>query len=88
VAIVGLVLSIAPPAIAHEVVPGVDGEAIRTLVEENMDEFDIPGLALVVVKGSEIALLEGFGLADPENGIPVDQRAPCGSWRPDRIHPR
>jgi CubicO group peptidase (beta-lactamase class C family) len=72
VAIVGLVLSIAPPAIAHEVVPGVDGEAIRTLVEENMDEFDIPGLALVVVKGSEIALLEGFGLADPENGIQVD----------------
>jgi CubicO group peptidase (beta-lactamase class C family) len=74
-AVVGVVLSVARPAIAHEVgdvVPGVDGEAIRTMVEENMGEFDIPGLALVVVKGSEIALLEGFGLADPENGVLVD----------------
>jgi len=74
-AIAGLVLSAAHPATAQEegdVVPGVDGDAIRELVEQNMDEFDIPGLSLVVVKGPEIALLEGFGFADPASGIPVD----------------
>ena len=74
-AIAGLVLSMAQPATAQEtgeVVPGVDGDAVRALIEENMAEFDIPGLALVVVKGPEIALLEGFGFADPGNGVPVD----------------
>ncbi len=44
---------------------------VRQLVEEKRAEFDIPGVALVVVKGPEIALLEGFGLADPGNSVPV-----------------
>ena len=79
VAIVGLVLSLMHPAIAQEgpattgdAVPGVSRTEIRRFVEEKMAEFDIPGLALVVVKGPEIALLEGFGLADPATGVPVD----------------
>jgi hypothetical protein len=66
VAIVGLVLSVMHPAIAQEglgtpagtagdAVPGVSRTAVRQLVEGKMAEFDIPGLALVVVKGSEIA---------------------------------
>ena len=79
VAIVGLALSLMHPAIAQEgpattgdAVPGVSRTEIRRFVEEKMAEFDIPGLALVVVKGPEIALLEGFGLADPATGVPVD----------------
>ena len=79
VAIVGLVLSLMHPAIAQEgpattgdAVPGVSRTEVRRFVEEKMAEFDIPGLALVVVKGPEIALMEGFGLADPATGVPVD----------------
>ncbi|MDH3607522.1 MAG: serine hydrolase, partial [Acidimicrobiia bacterium] len=82
VAIVGLMLSVMHPAIAQEgsetpagtagdAVPGVSRTEVRQLVDEKMAEFDIPGLALVVVKGPEIALLEGFGLADPANSVSV-----------------
>ncbi len=40
-------------------------------VQRLMDEGDIPGLSLVIVKGSEEVFMKGYGFADIENKVPV-----------------
>jgi CubicO group peptidase (beta-lactamase class C family) len=42
-----------------------DFAAIDRYIEQEMREQRIPGLALGIVKGSQIAHLQGFGIADP-----------------------
>lgn len=44
---------------------------IEQKVGELMEEGDIPGLALVVVRGETPAIVKGFGYADRERQIPV-----------------
>ncbi len=46
--------------------------SLRDLAERARTEFDVPGLALVVVRDGEVVTLEGLGLADRESGTPVD----------------
>ena len=40
--------------------------------DQNMDELNIPGAAVVVVKDGEILFSKGYGFADLEQQIPVD----------------
>ncbi len=40
--------------------------------DQNMEELNIPGAAVVVVKDGEILFSEGYGFADLEQQIPVD----------------
>lgn len=41
------------------------------LVAEAMAEFEVPGLAVAVVKGAEVIYARGFGLRDVGRGLPV-----------------
>jgi len=43
------------------------GEKVQRLMKEG----DIPGLSLIIVKGSETVFMKGFGYADVENKVPV-----------------
>ncbi len=40
--------------------------------DQNMEELNIPGAAVVVVKDGKILFIEGYGFADIEQQIPVD----------------
>lgn len=40
-------------------------------VTEQMEEWQVPGLAMVVVKDNQVILSEGFGLRDVEQNLPV-----------------
>src|SRR3990172_3072071 len=49
---------------------------LRTLpayVEQGMEAWKIPGLAIAVVKGGETAWARGFGVRDIRTGEPVDE---------------
>ena len=43
--------------------------AIRLRLEAEVARPEIPGLAVALARGEEVLLLEGFGLADVENGV-------------------
>ena len=44
---------------------------LEALTAEAMDEWKIPGLAIVVVQNGEVALVKAYGLRDVEAGLPL-----------------
>ncbi|MGE5342974.1 MAG: cyclic peptide export ABC transporter [Candidatus Omnitrophota bacterium] len=49
-------------------------DQIEKKVTELMDKGDIPGLALVIIKGNEPVYIKGFGYANKESKIPVTDK--------------
>ncbi len=47
-------------------------EGLDALVLDLMRRYDVPGVALTVVRGDRVAVLRGFGLARVSDGVPVD----------------
>ena len=52
-----------------------DIEGVVTFIEREMQEVSIPGLSLAIVKGDQVVLLRGWGVADPD-GRPVTPQTP------------
>jgi CubicO group peptidase (beta-lactamase class C family) len=48
-----------------------DAKAIDTVVEKAMKEFQVPGAAVVIVKGDEVIYLRGFGVREKGKPEPV-----------------
>ncbi len=44
---------------------------LGAVIEKALKDWQTPGLGLAVVKDGQVVLLEGFGLRDVENGLPV-----------------
>jgi CubicO group peptidase (beta-lactamase class C family) len=59
----------APGAAGSEESRGAGSQAIRLRLEAEVARPEIPGLAVALARGEEVLLLEGFGLADLENGV-------------------
>jgi CubicO group peptidase (beta-lactamase class C family) len=57
--------------IQTEPLPAYDTIQLDSLVETNMLQYHIPGVAICVVKDSEIVLTRNYGWADMERNIPV-----------------
>ena len=55
--------------------PGPDYAAVDRYVQDQVNEARIPGLALGIVHGTDVAHLEGFGQADSA-GRPVTPQTP------------
>ena len=51
-------------------------ETVADLVETSLDEYDLPGASVAVVADGEIALAEGFGVADRASGREADADTP------------
>ena len=64
-----LVLLIGLPAHAQE--PPLEG--LDAYIEEAMRQWEVPGLAIAVVKDDEIVLAKGYGLRDIGAEAPVDE---------------
>lgn len=47
---------------------------VSDIVEEELEASGIPGAAVAVVHGGEVAMAEGFGVRDTETGEEVDER--------------
>jgi len=45
-----------------------DAARVRAAAAQSVDEYHVPGLAVGVVSGTELAYAEGFGHADIESG--------------------
>lgn len=64
------------PALPSPTMPGADltdvGEFADSYFPTSMDRYHVPGAVIVVVKGDQIILARGYGLADWERKIPVD----------------
>ena len=48
-------------------------EGLASYIESSMADWDIPGLAIAVVKDGETVWAEGFGVRDVRTGEPVDE---------------
>lgn len=61
---------------AQEALEGWD-----SFVEESLERWDVPGIAMAVVADGEVVLSKGYGLRDVERGLPVTERTvmPIGS---------
>ncbi len=46
-------------------------EGIAQLVNETMEQWQVPGAAVAIVRGEELIYAEGFGYRDVENQLPV-----------------
>ncbi len=49
-------------------------EGLDEFIEGLLEEWEVPGLAIAVVKDGEVIYAEGFGLRDVEQGLPVTPR--------------
>jgi CubicO group peptidase (beta-lactamase class C family) len=62
-----------PPSPAHGPTDPAELETfLDGLMTRQMADYGIPGAAVAVVKDGEAWLAKGYGLADSENGVPVD----------------
>lgn len=48
-----------------------DNQVIEDIIRSNLKKSEIPGLAVVIVKGNEIVYNKGFGYADKSAGTPM-----------------
>lgn len=53
-------------------------QRIDAFVVQQMEKWDVPGLALVVVRGGEIALAKAYGYADLEREVHMTAATPVG----------
>lgn len=51
--------------------PAATIEAIRAFVEKAREDWDIPGMAVAIVRGNEIVFAEGFGKRNVEKNLSV-----------------
>ena len=49
----------------------IDVQELRDLVESERIRFGVPGVAVAIIVGGDIALVDGFGVADTSTGEPV-----------------
>jgi CubicO group peptidase (beta-lactamase class C family) len=61
----------ANPPVAHSEPIEAFVPDIEALIAESMDEWKIPGLAIVVVQDGDVALLNAHGFRDVEAGLPL-----------------
>jgi CubicO group peptidase (beta-lactamase class C family) len=66
----GLSFSRPAPAAAQEPEPGPPG--LNAWVARALDTFEVPGVAVTIVKDGEVVLARGYGERTIEGGLPVD----------------
>lgn len=53
--------------------PGFIGDSLDAYIREGMKDWNIPGLALVIVKDGQVVYRKGFGVKDITTKAPVDE---------------
>ena len=53
---------------------GLDEKAIDHIATRALDAFEVPGMAVAVVRNGETIFLKGYGLRDVERGLPITPR--------------
>ena len=71
-----------PATVAKTALEGFDAEAA-----DSLKKFDVPGLAIAIVKGGEVIYAKGFGYRDVEKKLPVTADTLSPSAPPPRPSP-
>lgn len=53
---------------------GLDEQAIDDIATRALDAFEVPGMAVAVVRNGETVFLKGYGLRDVERDLPITPR--------------
>jgi CubicO group peptidase (beta-lactamase class C family) len=53
--------------------PAFIKDSLDTYISQGMKDWNIPGLAIVIVKGGKVAYMKGFGVKDIQTSSPVDE---------------
>ena len=53
--------------------PTFINDSIDTYIREGLKDWDVPGLAIVVVKDGKVAMMKGYGVTDIKSQKPVDE---------------
>lgn len=54
--------------------PSFITDSIDSYIQQGLKDWDIPGLAIVVVKDGKVALMKGYGVTDIKTQKPVDEQ--------------
>lgn len=68
-----LLLSNAPFQTIQAQTPSFITDSIDAYIQQGLKDWDIPGLAIVVVKDGRVALMKGYGVTDIKSQKPVDE---------------
>ncbi|MBS1602528.1 MAG: serine hydrolase [Bacteroidetes bacterium] len=56
--------------------PAFITDSLDTYVRKGMKDWQVPGLALVVIKDGKVVIAKGYGVKDVKTGEPVDENTP------------
>ncbi len=56
----------------------ISEKQVRKVAEKAMEQFDVPGIAVAIVKDGKIVLEEGYGVRSLDNNKPVDEHTLFG----------
>ena len=83
VCLAGLAPPLAEPAAAQARPVSIDPASVRVAqeqldayIQERMAAWSVPGLALAIVEGGQLAVTRGYGLADREQSRPMTPQTP------------
>jgi CubicO group peptidase (beta-lactamase class C family) len=65
-------LSLAAPAFSPALAQGVDLAEVDRFVTAQMKRFDVPGVALAIVKDGKVVLTKGYGVRDTTSSVAVN----------------
>ncbi len=54
-------------------------DSLDTYIRQGMKDWQIPGLALVIVKDGKVVLAKGYGVKDIQTGERVDENGACAA---------
>ena len=53
--------------------PAFITDSLDGYIKKGMQDWNVPGLAIVIVKDGQIAFMKGYGVRDLKSGAPVDE---------------
>ena len=53
--------------------PAFITDSLDSYIQQGMKDWQVPGLAIVIVKDGKIVTLKGYGVKDIQTGQPVDE---------------
>src|ERR1700747_508033 len=53
--------------------PSFIKDSLDAYIKEGMKKWDVPGLAIVIVKDGKVVMMKGYGVKDIKTNAPVDE---------------
>ena len=71
-----LLLALLLPCTLFAQTPAFITDSLDVYVRQGMKDWQVPGLALVIIKDGKVVIAKGYGVKDVKTGEPVDENTP------------